>query len=140
MKIYAIAALVLLVGVMFAGCVSSEDNSSTIVGDDRDEHGCIGSAGYTWCEPKQKCLREWEESCDEETLEQKAQAYCDQENVGAVYVCGPYIKVMSTMPGSGTTFYEGGESLQCPIVAPDSMSDECRLLMLGNNCIDQEIC
>jgi hypothetical protein len=32
-------------------------------GSDRDSHGCIGSAGYTWCEPKQKCLREWEESC-----------------------------------------------------------------------------
>ena len=34
-----------------------------LVGGDTDEHGCIGSAGYTWCEPKQKCLREWEEPC-----------------------------------------------------------------------------
>lgn len=34
------------------------------VGSDRDEHGCIGSAGYLWCEAKQKCLREWEESCE----------------------------------------------------------------------------
>lgn len=34
-----------------------------IVGGDRDEHGCIGSAGYSWCEPKQKCLRIWEEAC-----------------------------------------------------------------------------
>lgn len=33
-------------------------------GSDRDEHGCIGSAGYTWCEIKQKCLRTWEESCE----------------------------------------------------------------------------
>jgi len=32
-------------------------------GSDRDSHGCIGSAGYTWCEAKQKCLRPWEESC-----------------------------------------------------------------------------
>lgn len=32
-------------------------------GSDRDSHGCIGSAGYSWCEPKQKCLREWEEAC-----------------------------------------------------------------------------
>lgn len=35
-----------------------------VVGGDRDEHGCIGSAGYTWCEEKQKCLRIWEESCN----------------------------------------------------------------------------
>lgn len=34
-----------------------------IVGGDRDVHGCIGSAGYSWCEAKQKCLRIWEESC-----------------------------------------------------------------------------
>ncbi len=37
--------------------------SGDIVGGDRDEHGCIGSAGYSWCEPKQKCLRIWEEAC-----------------------------------------------------------------------------
>jgi len=34
-----------------------------VVGGDRDSHGCIGSAGYTWCEEKQKCLRTWEEQC-----------------------------------------------------------------------------
>ena len=38
--------------------------SKPIVGGDKDEHGCIGSAGYTWCEEKQKCLREWEEPCE----------------------------------------------------------------------------
>jgi len=37
----------------------------TIVGGDKDEHGCIGTAGYTWCELKQKCLREWEEPCED---------------------------------------------------------------------------
>ena len=37
--------------------------NTSIVGGDKDEHGCIGSAGYSWCELKQKCLRSWEESC-----------------------------------------------------------------------------
>lgn len=37
---------------------------AAIVGGDRDAHGCIGSAGYSWCEVKQKCLRVWEEKCD----------------------------------------------------------------------------
>ena len=37
-----------------------------IVGGDKDEHGCIGSAGYQWCENKQKCLRIWEEDCNPE--------------------------------------------------------------------------
>jgi len=34
-----------------------------VVGGDRDIHGCIGSAGYSWCEAKQKCLRIFEEDC-----------------------------------------------------------------------------
>ena len=38
-----------------------------MVGGDIDEHGCIGSAGYTWCEAKQKCLRTWEEPCEDNT-------------------------------------------------------------------------
>ncbi|MBU2213330.1 hypothetical protein KKC44_05990 [Patescibacteria group bacterium] len=40
-----------------------------LVGGDRDEHGCIGSAGYMWCEPKQKCLRMWKEECFDTTEE-----------------------------------------------------------------------
>jgi hypothetical protein len=43
---------------VFAGSASTP-----IVGGDKDSHGCIPSAGYTWCEAKQKCLRSWEEKC-----------------------------------------------------------------------------
>ena len=32
-------------------------------GNDRDEHGCIASAGYSWCQPLNKCHRPWETSC-----------------------------------------------------------------------------
>jgi len=35
-----------------------------MVGNDKDKHGCIGSAGYSWCEIKNKCLRIWEEKCE----------------------------------------------------------------------------
>jgi hypothetical protein len=38
--------------------------TSPIVGGDKDEHGCIGSAGYSWCAVKNKCLRVWEEKCE----------------------------------------------------------------------------
>ena len=34
-----------------------------VVGGDKDEHGCIGSAGYSWCRPLDKCIRIWEEDC-----------------------------------------------------------------------------
>jgi hypothetical protein len=38
-------------------------NNPVIVGGDRDIHGCIGSAGYSWCGASNKCLRVWEEKC-----------------------------------------------------------------------------
>ena len=48
-------------------------NDEILVGGDRDEHGCIGSAGYSWCEAKGECLRswedEWDETCDVEGVE-----------------------------------------------------------------------
>jgi hypothetical protein len=43
------------------------NNQETVVGGDKDEHGCILSAGYSWCEIKQKCLRPFEESCEEDS-------------------------------------------------------------------------
>lgn len=51
--------------------VPDEDVSPTMqpLGGDKDEHGCIGSAGYIWCEAKQKCLRTWEESCASEDVD-----------------------------------------------------------------------
>lgn len=30
------------------------------VGGDRDEHGCLGAAGYTWCGREAACVRSWE--------------------------------------------------------------------------------
>jgi len=34
--------------------------AAPVVGGDRDAHGCIGSAGYQWCERSQRCERPWE--------------------------------------------------------------------------------
>jgi hypothetical protein len=50
---------------------------SKLIGGDRDAHGCIGSAGYQWCETKQKCLRIWEEPCDDVT--RSDDIFCTQE-------------------------------------------------------------
>jgi hypothetical protein len=45
------------------GSSKSVSDGAVSVGSDRDSHGCIGSAGYQWCEEKGKCLRSWEEEC-----------------------------------------------------------------------------
>ena len=39
-----------------------DKNDKMMVGNDRDKNGCIPSAGYVWCEKRQKCIRLWEEN------------------------------------------------------------------------------
>ena len=71
-----VTGLIILLG---AGCNIPQTNKqqaqqpeqkAPLLGGDRDAHGCIGSAGYSWCEAKQKCLRVWEEKCADEQKEE----------------------------------------------------------------------
>ena len=39
------------------------------LGGDRDEHGCIGSAGYVWCEVQQDCIRLFEKGIRTEAVD-----------------------------------------------------------------------
>ena len=45
------------------GTLPENNNEPGIVGGDKDAHGCLGSAGYSWCEAKSSCIRPWEEYC-----------------------------------------------------------------------------
>ncbi|NMC51162.1 hypothetical protein GYA54_00335 [Candidatus Kuenenbacteria bacterium] len=40
-----------------------DKQTENIVGADKDDHGCIGSAGYQWCDASSKCYRAFEEFC-----------------------------------------------------------------------------
>lgn len=51
------------IAVILICCGACTEPDPKLVGGDRDAHGCIGSAGYVWCEQRQKCLRPWEEPC-----------------------------------------------------------------------------
>lgn len=73
---YFLLISILLFSFLIYGC---EENQSPILGGDKDEHGCIGSAGYTWCEIKQKCLRIWEEPCVDDS---KINNFLECEKVG----------------------------------------------------------
>jgi len=59
MKFLALFAAALVLLTM--GC--TQPSPGPIVGNDSDAHGCKASAGYSWCEAKQKCLRPFEEAC-----------------------------------------------------------------------------
>lgn len=61
MKNVCLAISVLM--MFLTGCVVNEPmppGSPSNVGSDRDERGCIGSAGYRWCARTDDCERPWE--------------------------------------------------------------------------------
>jgi len=64
---YAMMVLGLL---LIAGCAQEPP----LIGGDTDEHGCLITAGYSWCETKGKCLRQWEEPCEVEPTQGMTEA------------------------------------------------------------------
>jgi hypothetical protein len=54
--------ITLVVLMVFISCKENnkKENIVEMAGNDRDSHGCIGSAGYQWSELKQKCIRVFE--------------------------------------------------------------------------------
>lgn len=47
---------------LLAGCAAAHEPppKAPMPGSDRDDHGCIGSAGYAWCARTRRCERPWE--------------------------------------------------------------------------------
>lgn len=39
---------------------AGETEKTAMAGNDKDEHGCLPSAGYTWSEVQKDCIRLWE--------------------------------------------------------------------------------
>ncbi len=54
----------LALGALLAACSpqgqSTNPVAAPVVGSDRDAHGCIGSAGYTWSNVRNQCIRIFE--------------------------------------------------------------------------------
>jgi hypothetical protein len=58
--------VVLTAALLVTGAASASDEPTAAgketqaVGADRDDHGCILSAGYRWCAKANECVRPWE--------------------------------------------------------------------------------
>jgi hypothetical protein len=62
----------LLIALMLIGSVNAQTNqtnqtatTTTQPGVVKDEHGCLTSAGFVYCALREKCIRPWEEACDD---------------------------------------------------------------------------
>ena len=77
------AIIILVLMGALIGCARDESAGSApkaALGSDRDEHGCIGSAGYIWCALTGECERPWELAEKEgfESTQVKFEEYCGE--------------------------------------------------------------
>ncbi|MGN8185327.1 hypothetical protein ACTJLD_04990 [Burkholderia sp. 22088] len=70
----SLAATLACAFALSACAAPSTPPAPPMVGSDRDAHGCIGSAGYSWCETTQRCERPWE-LAKQKGFANSAQAY-----------------------------------------------------------------
>lgn len=59
--------IILVISALATGGViyyqNKQRQAEQAIGGEKDSHGCLIAAGYSWCDEKQKCLRTWEEEC-----------------------------------------------------------------------------
>jgi len=64
--------IILVIGL--SGCTTEKP-----IGGERDEHGCLGPAGYTWNQDVEACLRDWESNENQKQAGKTAVDYIGPE-------------------------------------------------------------
>jgi len=80
-KIISLIAALVLIILLSIELYNNGKQTEDIIGGERDEHGCLGSAGYTWSEEYGLCVREWElDETDKKILQiEKEKGYLEEE-------------------------------------------------------------
>lgn len=79
-KIILIEMLIgLFILILVSACTPIKSVEPRLVGNDRDSHACIGSAGYQWCKRKNECERSWELAAEKSfaNTPEAFNAYCN---------------------------------------------------------------
>lgn len=65
-----------------SGMMGDNSNDDIVVGGDKDEHGCLVSAGYSWNDSEDKCVKEWETGEERyQEMEQERERVRDGEHM-----------------------------------------------------------
>jgi len=59
---------------------TTEEQDNELIGGNRDEHGCLGPAGYSYDEEIGACVRSWELNPEQRQMVQSAVDYLGKDN------------------------------------------------------------
>jgi hypothetical protein len=116
----SLTLLILAAGIVFLAVLSAGCTGEKPIGGNRDEHGCLTGAGYSWCAAKGKCLRVWEEPCPGSPVDSF------EECVAAGYPVMESYPRQCRVPG-GPTYTEviGGQMTEALCTAARGHWNEC---------------
>ena len=82
-------------------------------GSDRDEHGCISSAGQSWCESTKECIRPWNTPCPVMMETPTMMPGSDRDEHGCIPSAG------ETWCNSTQEFIQSESNTPCPVESDD---------------------
>ena len=125
-----LTSTLLLTTVALIGCTSEKIPP---LGGDKDEHGCIGSAGYTWNEEKEKCIRPWEEEITQQTKAPETEEHQAPATLDNTYiVTNGSILIDSKREQTNFSVYKTDGTLVKKIDLPD---DAIKMSAVGKNAV-----
>lgn len=88
--------------------VAGEIGQPSVVSYNSSESTCLVTTGYKWCEAKQKCLRDWEEKCEEEIPGLNDSISSEKLGIKVSYYSSPENLTGAKEEGNRIYFYMNG--------------------------------
>lgn len=98
-KTFLLSVLILSAVFILSGCLNTSVNSTNdannqVIGGQKDENGCLIAAGYSWCPSQKKCMRMWEEYCQEYADQYRGSDKTTRDTVNLGGFCGSSTKAL----------------------------------------------
>ncbi len=133
MNVKIVVLIILLVFVSAVGASATmRFDAGKPIGGEKDEHGCLGPAGYAWNEDVGACIRNWELDDDQKKAAKTAIEYLDSDKTSTI------IEVLAAgCPGCFTVKLEQGEDRELSSVEINEWEASGRTV-LRHTCTDEE--
>lgn len=77
--------LVLTILVVIGGIFVWNSRQPSPIGGEKDAHGCLVAAGYSWCDARNMCERSWEKYCTAATPKVAPFSCEDNKTIAATF-------------------------------------------------------
>jgi len=114
--------------------VSSVHSAPNVTGSSKDDHGCLLSTGFNWCESLSKCVRLWETDCRNVSAIEPAQILNTSSALPEVIAVPEFTTGPTLLPSSSPTPLPSAAPTQLPSEAVIRCNND--ILSFYTSCFD----